>query len=158
MVGEQNFKVFVIVTFTIFVSGSLAATVPKLELMQITSQSQWDSVMEVSKATGRPVFLGAHASWCGYCKKLINVVYADTVVARYFNTNYINISIDVDKEFGRHIAQKYGVKAYPTLLFLNGRGEVLNRINGYVDPSEMLSYGRRSLHKFRAAVDNGSVD
>ena len=145
-------KAFIIVVVIFSGSGSLAAQTTKLEFIPITTQEQWDSVLEVSKATGKPVFLGAHASWCGYCKKLFRVVYADTVLAGYFNTNYINISIDVDQEFGKFIAGRYGVRAYPTLLFLNSNGEMLNRINGYVEPAVMLSYGRRSLRKFETDV------
>jgi len=119
-----------------------------IDYVHITTQAQWDSVMTLSKQQERPVFLVGHTSWCGYCKQFFSSVSADSNVAVYYNTNYLNIAVDVEQEFGRSIAARYGIRGYPTLLFLDSAGTQLNRVNGYVDPAVLLSYGRRSLRKF----------
>jgi thioredoxin-related protein len=119
-----------------------------IDYVHITTQAQWDSVMTLSKQQERPVFLVGHTSWCGYCKQFFSNVSTDSNVAVYYNTNYLNITVDVEQEFGRSIATRYGIRGYPTLLFLDSAGTQLNRVNGYVDPAVLLSYGRRSLRKF----------
>jgi thioredoxin-related protein len=46
------------------------------------------------------------------------------------------LKLDADKE--QIIRDKYKVKAYPTLLFLNSDGSVLARIVGYQIPSQFI--------------------
>ena len=126
-----------------------------VDFLHITTQAQWDSVMEVSKQQMVPVFLVGHTTWCGYCKKFFSVVAADSTVGAYFNTNYLNIAVNAEQEFGRTIASRYGIRGYPTLLFLDAAGTQINRVNGYVDPAVLLSYGRRSLRKFKQQATEG---
>jgi Thioredoxin-related protein len=51
--------------------------------------------------------------------------------------------LDAEKE-GKDVAQKYGVRGYPTILFLNNQGEVEGKIGGYMPPEgfapEMKKY------------------
>ncbi len=115
----------------------------------ISSQEQWDSVMTVSKETGKPVFVDVYAVWCGFCKRLHRFVYTDSAVAAYFNDHFINITLDGEQSFGRHIVSVYGIRGYPTLLFLNDRGGLLQRVNGYVEPAVLLSHGRRATERAR---------
>jgi thioredoxin-related protein len=127
-----------------------------IQFFHVTTQAQWDSLMEVSKGSGKPVFVVGHTTWCGYCKRFFSVVSGDSSVAAYYNAYYVNIAIDTDQDFGKVIASKYGVRGYPTLLFLDAKGVQLNRVNGYVDPAVLLSYGRRSLRKFtEQSVEQG---
>jgi thioredoxin-related protein len=39
---------------------------------------------------------------------------------------------------GEKVADRYDVQGYPTVLFLDGSGKVVKRVDGYVDVSEML--------------------
>ena len=52
------------------------------------------------------------------------------------NDRFIPIKIDLDSE--RQLARKYRVTGIPALLFLDSRGNLLERINGYV-PMENLA-------------------
>ncbi|HZT44016.1 MAG TPA: tetratricopeptide repeat protein [Chthonomonadaceae bacterium] len=47
----------------------------------------------------------------------------------------VPIKINAEKGGGPAIAKKYGVQGYPTILFINGDGEVENKIGGYEDPA-----------------------
>lgn len=137
-----------LLTLFVLVSGT-SLRAGGIGYIHVTTQVQWDSLMEISKQQNLPVFLVGHTSWCGYCKRFFNTVSTDTSVADYFNTHFMNIAVDMEQEFGRSLATRYGIRGYPTLLFLNGLGAQINRVNGYVDPAVLLSYGRRSLRKFQ---------
>ena len=39
---------------------------------------------------------------------------------------------------GEEVARRYGVEGYPTILFVDGSGKVVKRVDGYVDVDEML--------------------
>ena len=62
-------------------------------------------------------------------------VFTQKAVSDYYNTNFINARFDMEKGEGRDIASKFGVRSYPTYLFLNGEGELVSRNTGYMEES-----------------------
>ncbi len=46
----------------------------------------------------------------------------------------VPVKVNAEKE-GKELAKKYGVKGYPTILFLDGNGEIMGRIGGYLPPA-----------------------
>ncbi|HAO29584.1 MAG TPA: disulfide isomerase, partial [Chryseobacterium indologenes] len=62
-------------------------------------------------------------------------VFTKKSVGDYYNANFINARFDMEKGEGREIAAKFGVRSYPTYLFLNGEGELVSRNTGYMEES-----------------------
>lgn len=54
-------------------------------------------------------------------------VFTQESVGSFYNQNFINIKLDMEKEDGVSFGHKYSVKAYPTLHFLDGDGKVVKR-------------------------------
>jgi thioredoxin 1 len=98
----------------------------------------WSEALKLAKAENKPVFVDISTGWCGYCKKMKNKVYADPQVGEHYNGNFINVSIDAEKGEGKAIAAKYGVKGYPTLVFVHPDGTTLLQTRGYHKPDEFL--------------------
>jgi len=48
----------------------------------------------------------------------------------------------MEKGEGINIAKKYGVKNYPTMLYINSKGELVHRTCGSVPVSEFLQQGK----------------
>lgn len=92
-----------------------------------------------AKKEKKIVFIDAYASWCGPCKMMEKNVFTQKSVGDYFNTNFVNARFDMEKGEGRDIAAKYGVRSYPTYLFLNGDGELVSQNYGYMEESLFLS-------------------
>lgn len=92
-----------------------------------------------AKKENKIVFIDAYASWCGPCKMMERNVFTQKSVGDYYNSNFVNARFDMEKGEGREIAAKYGVRSYPTYLFLNGDGELVSQNYGYMEGSLFLS-------------------
>lgn len=92
-----------------------------------------------AKKEKKIVFIDAYASWCGPCKMMERNVFTQKSVGDYYNSNFINAHFDMEKGEGRDIASKYGVRSYPTYLFLNGDGELVSQNYGYMEAGMFLT-------------------
>lgn len=92
-----------------------------------------------AKKENKLVFIDAYASWCGPCKMMEKNVFTKKSVGDYYNTNFVNARFDMEKGEGREIAAKYGVRSYPTYLFLNGDGELISQNMGYMEEGMFLA-------------------
>ena len=102
----------------------------------------WNDVLALAKKENKSIFLEISASWCGYCKRMRANVYTDTEVAQYYNSTFINISVDAEKGEGIELAKKYGVKHYPTFIFINSDGSLTKKTSGYRSPEKLLELGK----------------
>jgi len=96
-------------------------------------------IIAKAKKEKKLVFIDAYASWCGPCKMMEKNVFTQKSVSDYYNTNFINARFDMEKGEGRDIASKFGVRSYPTYLFLNGEGEIVSRNTGYMEESMFVA-------------------
>ncbi|MBK6623016.1 MAG: thioredoxin fold domain-containing protein [Saprospirales bacterium] len=104
-------------------------------------QTSWESVLQKASSEGKIIFMDAYAEWCGPCKKMSKDVFPDPGVSAYYNEHFINVKMDMEKGEGIALAEKYGVAAYPTLLFVDGTGELVHRAIGYHATDDFLELG-----------------
>ena len=92
--------------------------------------------LDRARTENRLVMVDVYTDWCGWCKKLDRETYGDVRVAAALK-NVISIRVNAEKG-GESVAAKYGVRGFPTVLFLSGSGDVVRKVEGYVDADEML--------------------
>lgn len=104
----------------------------------------FNDLLAQAKKENKVIFLDAYASWCGPCKLMDKNVFTKEEVGNFYNANFINTRIDMEKGEGVGLAKKYGVRAYPTYLFINGDGEVVYRVTGYYEPDDFVNIGKEA--------------
>lgn len=131
----------VIVLTTIF-HTSLYAQNRSIEFKHITLEEAF----QISGKTGKIVFVDCYTQWCGPCKAMsINVFTVDSI-ADFFNTNFINIKLDMETEDGKKYVKPYKVEAYPSFLLLNSKGELLFKFIGGMPASQFMEKIREGLN------------
>ena len=109
-------------------------------------------ILAKAKKEKKLVFMDAFAVWCGPCKLMEKNIFPLPSVKEYYNANFINARFDMEKGEGREIAAKYGIRSYPSFLFLNGDGEVVMTNYGYMGEEGFLAMAKEANNpKFRSA-------
>ena len=98
-----------------------------------------DALQEASKQS-KPVFIYGYTGWCGYCTKMNKSTFKEKEVNDYMNTNYINLSYDMEKGEGVYIASKYGLRSYPAYVILSKDGELREIRFGYMRADKFMSW------------------
>lgn len=101
-------------------------------------EGNFDAALAKAKSENKIIFMDAYASWCGPCKKMAANVFTDEKVGDYFKSKFVSLKMDMEKGEGPAIARKYPVQYYPTLFFIDAKGNVLKKIVGYHDAEQLL--------------------
>lgn len=102
----------------------------------------YDEALAKAKSENKLVFMDCYTSWCGPCKMMSSKVFTQKKVGDYFNQHLVSIKIDMEKGEGIKLAKKYGVKAYPTMMFLDTEGNVIHKIIGACDADKLIQTAR----------------
>lgn len=94
--------------------------------------------VDVAEHAKKPIMVDFITDWCRWCDTLDARTYSNADVADYINEHVVPIKIDAEKGEGIDIAKKYGVMAYPTILFIHPDGDEIDRILGYVPAEPFL--------------------
>ena len=109
-------------------------------------EGTFEEALAKAKSENKLVFMDCYTVWCGPCKKLAKEVFPQKAVSAFFNDNYVSLTMDMEKGEGIELAQYYHITAYPTLLFLNANGEVIERIEGTVNADQLIEKGKAALN------------
>ena len=108
----------------------------------------WEQALEKAKDENKLIFLDAYASWCGPCKTMAATTFKNKEVGEFFNKNFINFKMDMEKhKQGRRLSQKYKLRAYPTLFFINSNENIVHKTVGGLNNSQAISEGKKALAK-----------
>ena len=140
-------KLFLVLSIALFSIGSVMAQ--GIEFFHGT----WAEALEKSKEEGKPIFVDAYAVWCGPCKRMAKEVFTKKEVGDFYNANFINMKIDMEKEENLAFRQKYPVSAFPTLFYIKNDGEVIKKIKGAQKVKGFLQLGKSVISKIDYSAD-----
>lgn len=129
------------ILLSLFYSCSLFALNSEVNFEQLPLKK----ALEKAKKTGKMLFVDCYTSWCGPCYWMKNNVFNNDSVADFYNSKFISVKIDMEKGEGPELAKKYKVTSYPSMLYLNEKGEVLHRTAGSVPPQKFIENGEDAL-------------
>ncbi|HEY9195287.1 MAG TPA: thioredoxin family protein [Mucilaginibacter sp.] len=110
-------------------------------------ENSWSEALKQAGAKNKYIFVDAYASWCGPCKMLKATTFKNNKVAEFYNSNFVNVAIDMEKGDGPRLAAEWGLQAYPTLIIFNAKGKPVYGTVGFIRPDELIKFGVQGLNK-----------
>ena len=116
-------------------------------------EGSFEEAVDKAQKEEKLVFVDAYATWCGPCKKMSKTVFPDEKVGDFFNQNFISLKLDMEKPLGRSFGKKFPVTAYPTLFFINEKGELLKKVVGGKSAKDFLKIGQTIVQSYDRSGD-----
>lgn len=107
----------------------------------------WNLALKRAAAEKKYIFVDAYASWCIPCKILKSTTFKNKKAAEFFNGEFINVSIDMEKGQGPELAGKWGVQAFPTLIIFTPEGKPVIGTVGMIKAEDLIKFGQEGLQK-----------
>jgi thioredoxin-related protein len=120
----------------------------------------FEEAVEAQKNEPRKIMVDAYTIWCGPCKLLDKNTFQNKDVADYVNKNYYAVKFNAEgnetvvfkentfnnpnfdptkkgRNSSHQLADYFGVRAYPTILFLDEESNLIGPIPGYKTPQQL---------------------
>ena len=108
-------------------------------------EMEWSEVLAKAKTEKKLIFLNGMTHWSQPCKLMEEYTFSDAEVGAYYNSNFINLNIDMEAFPGSELAERYQIYLYPSLLFIDGDGAVVHRGCGAMESAAMIELGEQAL-------------
>lgn len=99
----------------------------------------------LAKKEDKIIFIDAYTTWCGPCKMMDQQVFTDSSIGDFFNANFINLKLDMEKGEGISTAKKYQVRGYPSFLFINADGSLVHQGIGFQPSDRFMQLAKTAL-------------
>lgn len=110
-------------------------------------ENSWSQALKQAAAKNKYIFVDAYASWCGPCKMLKATTFKNNKVAEFYNSNFVNVAIDMEKGDGPQLAVQWGLRAYPTLIIFDAKGNPVYGTVGFIKADDLIKFGVKALNK-----------
>ena len=95
------------------------------------------------------IFVDVYTDWCGWCKKLDKDVYSRDDIRSYLDEKFVSVKLNAEDNSTSvtiaeqeltyaQLASAYGVRSFPTTLFLLSDGKLLYALRGYHPPERFM--------------------
>lgn len=135
----KNLNLLVLILFfPLFSFSPFESTLKKDSGIKFQSIS-FEKALKLAKESGKLIFIDMHTTWCGPCKEMAATTFKDAEVGKVFNSKFINLKVDAEKDAdGPSLSKIFSVRAYPTLLFINSQGELVQKVIGKQSKEKLL--------------------
>ncbi len=109
----------------------------------------FDKGLKDAAANKKYGFIDVYTDWCGYCKLLEAQTLKAKPVMAELKKNFVAIKLNAESEEvvtykGKKITQRelsamWGVEGFPTMLFLNHKGEIIGSFASFAEADLMVN-------------------
>jgi thiol:disulfide interchange protein len=108
-----------------------------------TKQESWEILLKEAKEENKLIFVDLYATWCGPCKMMKVHTFTKKEVGEFYNEHFINVSLNGEINKGAELMEKYNLRSFPSLLFINGDDKIVVHTKGYHNAKQILELGNQ---------------
>ena len=122
-------------------------TAPKT-LFKFEQSNTLSAVLDKAAKANKPIFVDFYTSWCTPCKMMDQDIFTNRNLADYYNKNFLSYKVDCEKGNGVNLASIYGINNYPTLLYLDEKGNILVKHESAAYHTKMEQLAKDALFEY----------
>jgi thioredoxin-related protein len=124
----------------------------------------FEKAVALQKKTPKKILIDMYTVWCGPCKMLDKNTFGNKSVAEYINRNYYAVKFNAEgndvvafkgniyenpnynpkkakkRNSAHQLAKSFGVRAFPTIVFLDENAVLIAPVKGYRTPKQLEIY------------------
>lgn len=100
-------------------------------------------------ASKKYTFVDVYTDWCGYCKMMESTTLKAKPVQAELDKNFVSIKFNAESEDQvtwkgkkmpmRELSAAWGVEGFPTMLFLNHKGDIIGSFASFAEADLMIN-------------------
>jgi thiol:disulfide interchange protein DsbD len=139
----RAFQLFKLALGTVSLIALVYLAIPRGKPASLAFKPFDQSRLTAAAAAHKPVLIDFAADWCIPCREMDHITFVDPSVV-HAARKFVALRADLTRldSHNDELVSRYRIQGVPTLLLLDGRGNVQKRMVGYVGPKQMLE----SLH------------
>ena len=113
----------------------------------------WEQALERAAKEKKIIFVDAYASWCGPCKRMAKNVFTQSSVGDFYNANFINLKLDMEKAEASAFKKLFPVRSFPTLFYIDYNGELVLQVVGGQSVEGFIDIGKKAMAQLDESKD-----
>ena len=106
----------------------------------------YKELLKEAKKQNKKIFIDFYTKWCGPCKVMAKNEFTKEEVGDFFNKHFISYKVDAEVGEGPELAKLFGVKGYPTLVFVDANGKpLIDNPVGAKSGEELIKLGKAAM-------------
>ncbi len=131
-------KKYLSLFFVVILSSHLFAE-DKLRFLDSISAENWENVKALAAKENKFIFVDIYMDNCKYCTMMEEQTFTNSIVAKLMNENFISVHYNITSEVGNLFNKKYRIKGFPALFIFTPKGELTEKLSGYLNEDIFLS-------------------
>lgn len=115
-------------------------------------EGNFETAKKKAGVEGKLFMVDFYADWCVPCKWMDKFTFEDNKIKEILNEDFVSIKVDIDRQEGYNLKEKFGVTTIPTLLIFNSQGKMVERLERTMtaeDLAAVLQFHNYSANKVK---------
>ena len=100
-------------------------------------QTSYQRASDEANREGKPILVKISATWCGPCRQMKQLTFADSRVVNLVRSDFVALSIDADEQ--PDLVSGFSVEAFPTTIIVAPDRKILKKMKGFQSADSLMA-------------------